>query len=88
MISSTTGGYDLFETVEIEKVVREKGKKAVHTGEYQTTDSLLGYNMSVQTCIHRIVEIELHHNKDVMPLKEAVKLWNDKYNEIKEHIKF
>lgn len=84
METSSEGGFNLSKRVLRNKV--DENKKP--TGETYDFDSVIGYNMQFRSCINKIIHLELCEKDEVMSLKEAVDLWNSKYEEIKQIIKF
>ena len=56
------------------------------TGEKYDDVTILGYNMQLKNCASKIAHLELCNVEGTYTLKEAVKIWNDKLEEIKNAI--
>jgi len=83
MEASSEGGFNLSK-----KVKREKGnglgKKG--TGEYYDDDAIIGYNMSLESCIRKIIHINHCSKDEVISLKEYIEMYRKEVNEIKKLI--
>jgi len=84
MEASPEGGFNL-----TKKVTREKGnmKGKQGTGEYYEDDSVIGYNMSLENCIKKIIHINHCSKEEVISLKEYVEMFRKEVKEIKTLLK-
>jgi len=79
MKSDTEGGFHLYKAVTATKK---------ETKEQYDAEITIGYNMSLPTCAKRIAELEMHSKEGMYELKEAVKVWKDKLDEIKKALTY
>ncbi|MCK5019851.1 MAG: hypothetical protein KAS32_22520 [Candidatus Peribacteraceae bacterium] len=65
------------------KVVSIKKKN----GDKYDNENEIGYNMSLASCIRKIIHLEMCENDGTYNLKEIVDLWNNKCHELEKLIK-
>jgi hypothetical protein len=76
----------------IEKVVRHKNKKgekginAEKTGETYESDNVLGYNMSLEGAIKKLIHLTLHTKKLKLTLSEFLEEYKKEKERIEELI--
>lgn len=74
-------GFDLIQLVESRKI--GDGTPQKPTGELYMKENLIGYNMQLESCINKIITLELLEYKELVELKDYIV----KYREIAEEIK-
>lgn len=86
METDTFGGFHLRKNVLRNKTEIVDGKK-VETGEVYEDLDTLGYNMRLETCLKRIIHLEMDANKETKTLREAMEFVKNMYAEIEQSIK-
>jgi len=83
MEASSEGGFNLSKRVKRNKVDDDNKP----TGETYDFDFVVGYNMSLQSCIKKIIHINHCSKDEVVTLKEYLELYRKEVKEIENLIK-
>lgn len=73
-------GFDLIETVQSQRI--GEGSLQKPTGEMYDKEVNIGYNMSLDTCFHKIVHLELLKQKSTVELREFRDEFRKIYDEL------
>lgn len=80
---STSDRFDLIEVVTRQKV----GKDRKPTGETYQSENIMGYDMSLENCIQKIVAEKLKVNESTVSLKEFLEEYKKEKEQLIKQIK-
>ena len=84
--SDTFGGFHLKKNVIRNRREIIDGKKTETGDLYEDVDTI-GYNMSLESCMKRILHLEICNIEETKPMKEALREIRNIYKEIEDNIK-
>jgi len=87
IVQTKSLNYDLLRTVKREVFEKDDNNKKVATGEYKDFDEEWGYDMKLETCIDRIVKLELLEKQETVDLKKFLTEYNKAKQELLTAIK-
>ena len=81
-------GWNLVESVTRNKVKKgEKGVNAEKTGEVYEANNVIGYNMSFEGVLKKVIHLNLHNKKLPVTLKEFLEEYRKEKNTVEQLIK-
>ena len=85
MEASSDGGFNL-----TKKVTREKGniRGKQGTGEHYEDEQLIGYNMTLESCVKKIIHINHCSKEDKLSLKEYIDMYKEEVKKIEQLLKY
>lgn len=69
IVQTKSLNYDLLRTVKREVFEKDDNNKKVTTGEFKDFDEEWGYDMKLETCIEKIVKLELLDKQETVDLE-------------------
>ena len=87
IVQTKSLNYDLLRTVKREVFEKDDNNKKVTTGEFKDFDEEWGYDMKLETCIDKIVKLELLEKQETVDLKTFLTEYDKAKQELLTEIK-
>lgn len=82
IVQTQSLNYDLIRTMPKEIFEKDDNNKKVATGQFKDVDEEWGYDMKLETCIDKIVKLELLEKQEIVDLKTFL----TEYDKVKQEL--